>query len=51
MSAEMMTKKFLMQFRSIKSSVFNNPDNYDKDIELSLSDAIKTTEGITHLFI
>lgn len=41
MSAEMMTKKFLCNLGQLNPSVFNNPDNYDKDIELSLSDAIK----------
>ena len=41
MSAEMMTKKFLCNLGQLNPGVFNNPDNYDKDIELSLSDAIK----------
>jgi replicative DNA helicase len=41
MSAEMMTKKFLCNLGQLNPSVFNSPDNYDKDIELSLSDAIK----------
>ena len=41
MSAEMITKKFLCNLGQLNPSVFNNPDNYDKDIELSLSDAIK----------
>ena len=41
MSAEQMTKKFLCNLGQLNPGVFNNPDNYDKDIELSLSDAIK----------
>jgi replicative DNA helicase len=41
MSAEMMTKKFLCNLGQLNPGVFNNPDNYDMDIELSLSDAIK----------
>jgi replicative DNA helicase len=41
MSAEQMTKKFLCNLGQLNPGIFNNPDNYDKDIELSLSDAIK----------